>query len=115
LELGSPWIKKDSPPGAPSSLHILLFVALSLELELGGPFTRGPLDFVYPAHPIATLLMMLIAQDAESGLCISELRDQVVTLMLAGHEVLHAVVVVAAAAATVAATVAATTVVVVVC
>jgi len=35
-------------------LPLLLFVTLFLELELGGPFTRGPLDF---AHPIATPLL----------------------------------------------------------
>jgi len=38
-------------PHSTLSLPRLLFVTLSLELELG-----GPLDFGHPAHPIATPL-----------------------------------------------------------
>jgi len=48
LELGSPWAKMQGQPSkgpfpySTLSLPLLLFVTLSLELELGGLFTRGP-------------------------------------------------------------------------
>jgi len=56
---------KDSPPRtalqtlphSTLSLPLLLFVTLSLELELG-----GPMDFAHPAHPIVTQLLLFLTR-----------------------------------------------------
>jgi len=47
-------------PHSTLSLPLLFFVTLSLELELGGPFTQGPPGLAHPAHAIATPLDMSV-------------------------------------------------------